>query len=208
MAHQRFDGEFAKFVRKELDDLCTTFINSVAYEMANRVQKEYPDLAHSNIMDAISKVVRPSDGSEDKACEWFEMTERDISAAFSEEFSDEDDWTYDDEDDDWDDDDNSDARVAHVDEVEEERARFDAHTRPMLIAQIAEARRESERQSRFFWRTIRWKDNGLEERVRFCQFDDYVEGSKEDEDTFFYGESPDTAVIGYGNDQWVIVGLS
>lgn len=91
MAHQRFDSEFATFVRKELDELCTEFINNVAYEMANRVQKEHPDLAHFNIMNAISKVVRPSDGSEDKACEWFEMTERDISAAFSEEFSDEDD---------------------------------------------------------------------------------------------------------------------
>jgi hypothetical protein len=209
---QRFDGEFATFVRKQLDELCTDFINGVAYEMANRIQKEHPDLAHSNIMDAISKVVRPSDGAEDKACEWFELSERDISDAFAEEFSDEDDWTYDDdEDDDWDEDDNSDEYVARVEQVEQEgmseaeRARFDAYTRPMLITEIREARREAERQSRFFWRTIRWHDNGLEERVRFCQFDDYVEGSKEDEGTFFYGESPDVAVVGYGNDEWVIV---
>ena len=199
MAHQRFDGEFAKFVRKQLDELCTEFTNNVAYEMANLIQKAHPDLAHSNIMDAISKVVRPSDGAEDKACEWFEFNERDISSAFAEEFPDEDDWTYDD--------DNSDAYVAHVDEVEEERVRFDTHTRPLLIAEIAEARRESERQSRFFYRTIRWKDNGLEERVRFCQYDDYVADSLEDQATFFYGESPDVAVVGYGNDEWVIVGL-
>jgi hypothetical protein len=216
---QRFDGEFATFVRKQLDELCTDFINGVAYEMANRIQKEHPDLAHSNIIDAISKVVRPSDGAEDKACEWFELSERDISDAFAEEFSDEDDWTYDDEDD-WDEDDNSDESVAHADAVEREgmfnaeEAKFDAYTRhtydanytrPMLLSELAEIKRKAERKSRYFWRTIRWHDNGLEERVQFCQYDDYIENSVEDQATHYYGESPDVAVVGYGNDEWVIV---
>ena len=205
MAHQRFDGEFATFVRKQLDEMCTDFINGVAYEMANRVQKEHPDLAHSNIMNAVSAVVRPSDGSEDKACEWFEFNERDISSAFAEEFPDEDDWTYDDDDGD-DDGDTFDA----------EEAKFDAHTRhtydasytrPMLLSELAEIQRKAERQSRYFWRTIRWRDNGLEERVQFCQYDDYIEDSLEDQATHYYGESPDVAVVGYGNDEWVIVGL-
>lgn len=59
---------------------------------------------------------------------------------------------------------------------------------------------------RYFWRTIRWHDNGLEEHVRFCRFDDYREGDPEDENTFFYGLSPEVAVVGHGNDEWVIVG--
>jgi hypothetical protein len=67
---------------------------------------------------------------------------------------------------------------------------------------------EEEDNDRYFWRTVRWHDNGLEERVRFCRFDDYREGDPEDEDTFFYGISPDVAVVGHGNDEWVIVGLS
>jgi len=180
---QRFDGDFATFVRKELDNLCTEFINSIPYAMANIIQEKYPDLSHSNIMDAMGRIARPSDGAEEKSLEWFETSERNISCEFEEEFPDEDDF-YDD-DDDWDDDDNSDAYVAHVERVEQDG--------------------KSEAESRFFWRTVRWHDNGLEERVRFCRFDDYREGDPEDEDTFFYGESPDVAVVGYGNDEWVIV---
>lgn len=191
---KRFNDEFATFVRKQLDEWCTEFINGVAYEMANRIQKEHPDLAHSNIMDAISKVVRPSDGSDDKACEWFEFNERDISSAFAEEFPDEDD------------DDTFDAEEAKFDAYT--RHTYDAnYTRPMLLSELAEIQRKAERQSRYFWRTIRWRDNGLEERVQFCQYDDYVADSLEDQATFFYGESPDVAVVGYGNDEWVIVGL-
>lgn len=93
---QRFDGDFAAFVRSQLDELCTEFINSVPYAMADIIQKKYPELAHSNIMDAISRIARPSDGAEEKSLEWFETSERNISCEFEEEFPDED------EDDDWD----------------------------------------------------------------------------------------------------------
>lgn len=204
----QYDRAFSAKVLAHAEELCQEFQTTIVHKLADKVQEDYPWLSHSQIVDAIGRFIRvDGDGSQDKAERWFEFSARDIGSAFEDQFEDEYEDDYDDEDDDWDDDDNSDARVAHVDEVEEERARFDAHTRPMLIAQIAEARRESERRSRFFWRTIRWKDNGLEERVRFCQFDDYVEGSKEDEGTFFYGESPDVAVVGYGNDEWVIVEL-
>lgn len=207
MSHDvQFDSQFAEKVLVHLEAMCQEFLESIPFQLANKLTEEHPDLSHYSVMQAVDRFIQPDgDGSRDKAKEWLDFRTRDITAAFEAEFNQDDDDDGDD-DDDWDDDDNSDEYVAHVEEVEEE-ARFDAHTRPMLIAQIAEARRESERQSRYFWRTIRWRDNGLEERVRFCQFDDYVEGSKEDEGTFFYGESPDTAVVGYGNDQWVIVEL-
>ena len=219
----QYDRAFSAKVLAHAEDLCQEFQTTFVHKLADKVQEDHPWLSHSQIVDAIGRFIRvDGDGSQDKAERWFEFSARDIGSAFEDQFEDEDeddDW----DDDDWDDDDNSDAHVAHVDEVEregmfdEEQAKFDAYTRhtydanytrEMLIAYIAEARRESERQSRFFWRTIRWHDNGLEERVRFCQFDDYVEGSKEDEGTFFYGESPDVAIVGYGNDEWVIVGLS
>lgn len=200
---QRFDGNFAKFVRKELDDLCTEFINSVPYAMAEAIQKEYPDLPHSNIMDAVSKVVRPSDGSEDKACEWFEMSEQDIIREFEEEFPDEDDFFEDeDEDDDWDDDDNSDAYVAHVERVEQE-AMSDDRTKSL-----------EERRPDIYTRYIRWlggDNDGYDEFVYFSSKgsqpgEEYSgENDPDDELIHFYGLKPEDAVPGYTNGEWVIV---
>jgi hypothetical protein len=205
---ERFDGDFATFVRKELDDLCTTFINGVAYEMANRIQKEHPDLAHSNIMDAISKVVRPSDGAEDKACEWFELSERDISDAFAEEFSDEDDWTYADEDD-WDDDDNSDTYVAHYEQVEQ--AGMSEAEKQQMRQSYDWAKSLEERRPDIYSRYVRWVSDGSEEFVYFSskgsQPGEQYSGETDPDDDiiFYYGLSEKEAVQGYTNGEWVII---
>jgi hypothetical protein len=205
---ERFDGDFATFVRKELDELCTDFINGVAYEMANRIQKEHPDLAHSNIIDAISKVVRPSDGSEDKACEWFELSERDISDAFAEEFSDEDDWTYADEDD-WDEDDNSDTFVAHYEQVEREG--MSEAEKQQMRQSYDWAKSLEERRPDIYSRYVRWVSDGSEEFVYFSskgsQPGEQYSGETDPDDDiiFYYGLSEKEAVQGYTNGEWVII---
>jgi hypothetical protein len=163
--------------------------------------------------DAISKVVRPSDGAEDKACEWFELSERDISDAFAEEFSDEDDWTYDDdEDDDWDDDDNSDAYVAHYEQVEQ-GAMSEAEKQQMRQSYEV-AKSLEERRPDIYTRYIRWlsgDDAGYDEFVYFSSKgsqpgEEYSgENDPDDELIHFYGLDPKDAVPGYTNGEWVIV---
>lgn len=191
---QRFDGDFATFVRKELDNLCTEFINSVPYAMANIIQQKYPDLAHSNIMDAVGRIARPSDGAEEKSLEWFETSERNISCEFEEEFPDEDDFY--DEDDDWDDDDNSES------EKEQMRQSYE-------VAKSLEERRPD-----IYTRYIRWlsgDDCGYDEFVYFSSKgsqpgEEYSgENDPDDELIHFYGLSPEDAVPGYTNGEWVIV---
>lgn len=216
MSHDvQFDGQFAEKVLVHLEAMCQEFLESIPYKLATQLTEEHPDLGHYSVMQAVDRFVQPDgDGSRDKAKEWLGFRTRDITAAFEAEFN------QDDEDDDCDEDDNSDEYVAHADAVEREgmfdaeEAKFDAYTRhtydanytrPMLLSELAEIQRKAERKSRYFWRTIRWHDNGLEERVQFCQYDDYIEDSLEDQATHYYGESPDVAVVGYGNDEWVIV---
>jgi hypothetical protein len=178
----QFDRAFSAEVLAHLEGLCQDFQATVTHKLADKIQEDHPELSHSQIVDAIGRFIRvDGDGSQDKAEHWFQFSVRDIASAFEDQFEDED------EDDDWDDDDNSDAYVAHYEQVEQEGM---------------------SENDRYFWRTIRWHDNGLEERVRFCRFDDYREGDPEDADTFFYGISPEVAVVGHGNDEWVIVGLS
>jgi hypothetical protein len=207
---QRFDGEFATFVRKQLDELCTEFINGVPYEMANRIQKEYPDLAHSNIMDAISRIARPSDGAEEKSLEWFETSERNISCEFEEEFPDEDDFY--DEDDDWDEDDNSDEYVARVEQVEQEGMSEAEKQRMRQSYEVAKSLEE--RRPDIYTRYIRWlfSDNGdYDEFVYFSSKgsqpgEEYSgENDPDDELIHFYGLDPKDAVPGYTNGEWVIV---
>ena len=199
----QYDHAFSAKVLEHAEELCQEFQATVVHKLADKVQEDYPWLSHSQIVDAIGRFIRvDGDGSQDKAERWFEFSARDIGSAFKDQFEDE----YED---DYDVDDDGDTFDA-------EEAKFDAHTRhtydasytrPMLLSELAEIQRKAERQSRYFWRTIRWRDNGLEERVQFCQYDDYIEDSLEDQATFYYGESPDVAVVGYGNDEWVIVGL-
>lgn len=199
----QYDHAFSAKVLEHVEELCQEFQATVVHKLADKVQEDYPWLSHSQIVDAIGRFIRvDGDGSQDKAERWFEFSARDIGSAFKDQFEDE----YED---DYDVDDDGDTFDA-------EEAKFDAHTRhtydasytrPMLLSELAEIQRKAERQSRYFWRTIRWRDNGLEERVQFCQYDDYIEDSLEDQATHYYGESPDVAVVGYGNDEWVIVGL-
>lgn len=59
---------------------------------------------------------------------------------------------------------------------------------------------------RYFHRNIVFKSDPTEVmRVQFCRWDDYIENDPEDEATFFYGLSPDVAVVGYDGGDWMIV---
>jgi hypothetical protein len=204
---QRFDGDFATFVRKELDNLCTEFINSIPYAMANIIQEKYPDLSHSNIMDAMGRIARPSDGAEEKSLEWFETSERNISCEFEEEFPDEDDF-YDD-DDDWDDDDNSDAYVAHVEQVEQEGMSEAEKQRMRQSYEVAKSLEE--RRPDIFTRYVRWVSDGSEEFVYFSSKgsqpgEEYSWQTDPDYDIiYYYGLSEKEAVQGYTNGEWVII---
>ena len=171
-----FNKEFSEEVLVILEDMCQTFLESVPYQLATRLTEKYPDLGHFSVMQAVDRFIQPDgDGSRDKAREWFEFRTRDIASAFEAEFN------QDDEDLDEDDD----EFVAHVEEVEKEG--------------------RSEAESRYFHRTIQWKDDGSINHVQFCRFDDYREGDPEDEATFFYGLSPDIAVTGFDGGDWVII---
>jgi hypothetical protein len=172
--------------------------------MAEAIQKKYPDLPHSNIMDAVSKVVRPSDGSEDKACEWFEMSERDVIREFEEEFPD--------EDDDWDEDDNSDEYVARVEQVEQEG--MSEAEKQRMRQSYDWTKSLEERRPDIYTRYIRWlggDNNGYDEFVYFSSKgsqpgEEYSgENDPDDELIHFYGLDPKDAVPGYTNGEWVIV---
>lgn len=85
-----FNRQFAGMVVGELEKLCQKFLESVPYELACKVQEQYPQLPHSIIMDAISKFVLPDgDGSREKAVIWFEFTKSDVIDAFEQEFCEE-----------------------------------------------------------------------------------------------------------------------
>lgn len=85
-----FNRDFASMVVGELEKLCQEFLESIPYELACKVQEQYPELSHSNIMDAIGKFIQPDgDGSREKATVWFEFTKSDVVAAFEQEFSEE-----------------------------------------------------------------------------------------------------------------------
>ncbi len=171
-----FNKEFNEEVLVILEDMCQTFLESVPYQLATRLTEKYPDLGHFSVMQAVDRFIQPDgDGSRDKAREWFEFRTRDIASAFEAEFN------QDDEDLDEDDD----EFVAHVEEVEKEG--------------------RSEAESRYFHRTIQWKDDWSTYYVQFCRFDDCIEDSAEDQATFFYGISPDLAVAGYDGGDWVII---
>jgi len=171
-----FNKEFSEEVLVILEDLCQTFLESVPYQLATRLTEKYPDLGHFTVMQAVDRFIQPDgDGSRDKAHEWFQFRTRDIALAFEAEFNQ--------DDDDLDEDD--DEYVAHVEEVEKEG--------------------RSEAESRYFHRTIQWKDDGSINHVQFCRFDNYIEDSVEDQATFFYGLSPDIAVAGYDGGDWVII---
>jgi hypothetical protein len=171
-----FNGKFSEEVLVILEDLCQTFLESVPYQLATRLTEKYPDLGHFSVMQAVDRFIQPDgDGSRGKAREWFEFRTRDIASAFEAEFNQ--------DDDDLDEDD--DEYVAHVEVVEEEG--------------------RSEAESRYYHRTIQWKDDGSINHVQFCRFDDYVEDSVEDQATFYYGLSPDKAVVGYDGGDWVII---
>jgi len=62
-----------------------------------------------------------------------------------------------------------------------------------------------ETESRYFHRTIQWKDDGSINHVQFCRFDNYIEDSVEDQATFYYGLDPSLAVAGFDGGDWVII---
>jgi hypothetical protein len=172
--------------------------------MAEAIQKKYPDLAHSNIMDAISRIARPSDGAEEKSLEWFETSERNISCEFEEEFPDEDDL--------YDEDDNSDDYVAHYEQVEQEGMSEAEKQRMRQSYEVAKSLEE--RRPDIYTRYIRWlsgDDAGYDEFVYFSSKgsqpgEEYSgENDPDDELIHFYGLDPKDAVPGYTNGEWVIV---
>ena len=172
-----FNKEFQEEVLVILEDMCQTFLESVPFQLATRLTEKYPELGHFTTMQAVDRFIQPDgDGSRDKAREWFEFRTRDISSAFEAEFN---------QDGDLDEDD--DEYVEHVEQVEEE-GKF------------------SWESPRYFHRNIVFKSDPTEVmRVQFCRWDDYIENDPEDEATFFYGLSPDVAVVGYDGGDWVIV---
>ena len=81
--------EFRKEVLVHLETLCQEFLESIPFAMAELITKDYPELNHSVVMNAVSVFVEPDgDGSRDKAEEWFQFRSRDISKAFEQKFAD------------------------------------------------------------------------------------------------------------------------
>jgi len=170
-----FNKEFSEEVLIVLEDLCQNFLESVPYQLATRLTEKYPDLGHFTVMQAVDRFIQP-DGDGSRDKAHEWFQFR--TRDIKEAFE-----AEFNQDDDLDEDD--DEYVAHVEEVEEEG--------------------RSEWESRYFRRNIQFKDDGTITNVQFCRFHDYDENSFEDQRTFYYGLSPDEAVVGYDGGDWVII---
>jgi hypothetical protein len=188
----QFDRAFSAEVLAHLEGLCQDFQATVNHKLADKIQEDHPELSHSQIVDAIGRFIRvDGDGSQDKAEHWFQFSARDIASAFEDQFEDEDD-----DDDFYDEDDNSES------EKEQMRQSYDW------------SKSLEERRPDIYTRYIRWLsgDNcGYDEFVYFSSKgsqpgEEYSgENDPDDELIHFYGLSPEDAVPGYSNGEWVIV---
>jgi hypothetical protein len=74
------------------------------------------------------------------------------------------------------------------------------------VEQVEEEWKFSWESPRYFHRNIVFKSDPTEVmNVQFCRWNDYKENDPEDEATFFYGLSPEVAIVGYDNGDWMIV---